>query len=381
MREQELKHLLDKVIGTKGNLHIPAYWMHRLLTGFFDKIKQVDDIQIPKNLSELNNDVSYISLYDVNSRINTVNNTINTLNSTLNQQITTVSNKATSNETKITNNTSAIQQINTTLANKADIISLPTKVSQLANDCAYLQDIKTGVYALTADGKLVGQDQADSTCKGVVLITPNQSIMISSRVGYQQQSMDYRSFNQKVALDNINIESIPDITQASDALLDFNGKQYTQALLEAYTDYCTSNNIILSQSAGYLMELIVNKDSTVYGIDYTYDDWYIPSLGQVYEVYLYHDAISAMYYKIYGHLHFASTHTILSTSEYSINQYWAFDFYKTEKEEIRTKDTQSSVFCVRDINVKSVQDRITQLENQVAALDAKIQELINNSTQ
>lgn len=382
---RKLQVLVDKVIGTKGNLHIPAYWMHKLLTEFINKIKKsIDAIHVPKNLSDLSNDVPYTTQYYVDNKFNNINNSlnsVNSVNSTLQQRIATVESKETSNTSKITNNTSAIQQINTTLAGKADILSIPTKVSQLFNDCAYLQDVKTGVYALTAEGELVGQDKADSTCKGVVLVTPNQQIMISQPLSYQDSYGVSQTFDWNFSVDGTpNIESIPDITQISDALLDFNGKQYTQALVEARTAYVESTGRILGTNAGYLMDKIINKDPNVNGLDYSYDEWYIPSFGQVYEVYLYHDAISAMYYKIFGVPHQASTRTILSMSEYSTNQYWAFDFYKTEKEAIKNKDDRSSIFCVRDINVQSVQDRVTKLENQVAALDVKIQELMNNST-
>ena len=34
---RKLQVLVDKVIGTKGNLHIPAYWMHKLLTELINK--------------------------------------------------------------------------------------------------------------------------------------------------------------------------------------------------------------------------------------------------------------------------------------------------------------------------------------------------------
>lgn len=48
MIQQELNNLIDKVIGTKGNLKVPAFWMRKILK---DLVKQneitfyVDDIE------------------------------------------------------------------------------------------------------------------------------------------------------------------------------------------------------------------------------------------------------------------------------------------------------------------------------------------------
>jgi hypothetical protein len=72
MTEQELNKLLDKAIGTKGQLKVPSYWMHKILTNMqsilTDSLKYyVDynitkiDAKIPKYVSDLYNDRNYVT--------------------------------------------------------------------------------------------------------------------------------------------------------------------------------------------------------------------------------------------------------------------------------------------------------------------------------
>ena len=64
MKEQELNNLLDKAIGTKGNLQIHSYWMNKIIKGLMD--------QIPIEVSQLKNDRQYTSKKDVQELINSI---------------------------------------------------------------------------------------------------------------------------------------------------------------------------------------------------------------------------------------------------------------------------------------------------------------------
>lgn len=91
MGEQELNNLLDKAIGTKGNLQIHSYWMHKILTSMqsllidslknkTDSLKYYIDEKIPKNISDLYNDVDYATKNQYNSllsEINIINSRVN----------------------------------------------------------------------------------------------------------------------------------------------------------------------------------------------------------------------------------------------------------------------------------------------------------------
>lgn len=63
MKEKELNDLLDKAIGTKGHLRIPAYWMRKIFQGLMEWCKtatpKVEMPYVPTNVSELTNDVPY----------------------------------------------------------------------------------------------------------------------------------------------------------------------------------------------------------------------------------------------------------------------------------------------------------------------------------
>ena len=65
MEKQELNNLLDKVIGIKGDLKVPSYWMNKTLKSIIEYndnlIKtNINSIpSIPTNISYFNNDVSY----------------------------------------------------------------------------------------------------------------------------------------------------------------------------------------------------------------------------------------------------------------------------------------------------------------------------------
>lgn len=91
MTEQELNKLLDKAIGTKGQLKVPSYWMHKILTNMqsilTDSLKYyVDynitkiDAKIPKYVSDLYNDRNYVTKnqYDtLSSEINIIDSRAN----------------------------------------------------------------------------------------------------------------------------------------------------------------------------------------------------------------------------------------------------------------------------------------------------------------
>ena len=68
MKEQELNNLLDKAIGTKGNLQIHSYWMNKTLKGIIEYNKTLinDNIElinnnIPTKISYLDNDIGYVT--------------------------------------------------------------------------------------------------------------------------------------------------------------------------------------------------------------------------------------------------------------------------------------------------------------------------------
>jgi hypothetical protein len=69
MEKQELNNLIDKSIGTKGELRIHSYWMRKIFSNLIDYIptkasKLIEEYgvaNIPTKLSQLENDADYTS--------------------------------------------------------------------------------------------------------------------------------------------------------------------------------------------------------------------------------------------------------------------------------------------------------------------------------
>jgi hypothetical protein len=115
MKEQELNKLLDKAIGTKGNLQIHSYWMNKTLKGIIEYNKTLIP-SIPTKISYFDNDIGYVDHNYVEPIIKTINTELGIYN---------------------------------------------------------------GVYAVTPDMDLVNYENADYKCIGVAVITDEFKIMIN----------------------------------------------------------------------------------------------------------------------------------------------------------------------------------------------------------
>ena len=75
MREQELNNLLDKVIGTKGNLRIPSFWMRKVFSALMEWAKSLTPkVDVPTKISQLENDAGIATESYVNEQITIANN-------------------------------------------------------------------------------------------------------------------------------------------------------------------------------------------------------------------------------------------------------------------------------------------------------------------
>lgn len=90
MKEQELNNLLDKAIGTKGDLRIHSYWMRKIFKGLIDFIKSIPKVT---KVSQLTNDVNYATLNDIPTKTSQlINNSDFVTTSQLNDAIITTLN-------------------------------------------------------------------------------------------------------------------------------------------------------------------------------------------------------------------------------------------------------------------------------------------------
>lgn len=76
MKEQELKDLIDKSVGTKGPLKIPSFWMKAIFLGLMEWCKTLTPkVDVPTKVSQLKNDKGYIDSTYVDDAITKTINT------------------------------------------------------------------------------------------------------------------------------------------------------------------------------------------------------------------------------------------------------------------------------------------------------------------
>lgn len=76
--KKETLALLDKAIGKKGPLRIPAYWMREVLLKIMDWAEGLTpDVDVPTKVSELENDASYATQSYVNASVTQIESNCN----------------------------------------------------------------------------------------------------------------------------------------------------------------------------------------------------------------------------------------------------------------------------------------------------------------
>lgn len=276
---------------------------------------------------------------------------------------------------------SIIASIEQQIADKADKKDIPTKVSELENDVPYAVDgIDDGVYAVTSDGKLVGVDEANSTCVAVALVQGSHTFMI-------EKSEDYSATTDIYLWDNaLTDTAIPNFTKVGGgstgsygylkvdgtglnrdyttwsegtALGDFNGKSNSDVLKTL-----TGSN----RNIGYCLN---DFNNGVHGNNQGFTDWYIPSCGQMGLIIIYADDINAMMQQI-GGVSFVKT-SYWTSSEYASRDAWYVNFwdnsvgmYGSNKDDY----TEFRVRFIRDIEV------LPSIRGLIAKLNEKKQDTI-----
>ena len=142
-----------------------------------------------------------------------------------------------------------------------------------------------GVYAVTATGQLIPYNDAavNSTCIGVALITDNQKIMIENNREPNTASM--KAANRTDGADDDESDTFywgmngsdTTIDNIIDAEADFEGKAHTTKLVEAVD---TDGNTEYANMGTYCIKFNDTPEENL-----GYDDWYIPAMGQLYEIY------------------------------------------------------------------------------------------------
>lgn len=187
-------------------------------------------------------------------------------------------------------------------------------------------NVSNGVYAVSKEGLPVLLENADETCIGVALVTNNQKIMLEKYAHENTEVIEaackadgatetfYYGFYWGPNLSDV--EGLDNINSKEEALQDFNGKENTAALI-ATPD--TDNKTNYANMGTYCK--LFNEAQT------EHKDWYIPALGQLYEISLNRNEMNEVFTAIKGTI--ISDHADLwSSSEkndgfaYMINVYY-----------------------------------------------------------
>jgi hypothetical protein len=108
-KQQEIKNLIDKSIGTKGSLDIPSFWMNKILKDAIDLSQEnIDELEElhTKELKKLKNNItgkadkilinSYTQSYSVKPNVYTTHTITSTTNSSI--KLSSVSDASTYDE-------------------------------------------------------------------------------------------------------------------------------------------------------------------------------------------------------------------------------------------------------------------------------------------
>ena len=181
-----------------------------------------------------------------------------------------------------------------------------------------------GVYVVTAAGQLVDKTTVAADAIGVALITANQSILIEKngeantdiiKAAYDADgapNTDYEYFFW--GMYGSDVAGITNISSSDAAKQDFNGKANTAAII-ATPD--TDDKTTYANMGTYC-----TKFNEMSG---TYADWYIPAVGQLYEIYTNVTDINTALTNI-GGTTFNTTGNYWSSSENSSNSAWYVSF-------------------------------------------------------
>ena len=171
-----------------------------------------------------------------------------------------------------------------------------------------------GVYVVTADGELVDKSTTDPTAIGVALISVNQRILIEKNVNtdiikaaYEADgatNTEYRKFYWGPSVDVLDVAN-----KSSAPKYYYKGKDDTAAIIatpdtDSYTTYAN-------------MGTYCTKFNEMNGI---YNDWYIPSAGQLYDILIRGTEINTALTNIGGTALNSSSYW--SSSEHSTSQGW-----------------------------------------------------------
>ena len=139
------------------------------------------------------------------------------------------------------------------------------------------ENAPNGVYAVSADRLPVKVADETSECIAVALITNNQRIMIEKNGEANPEWNSNTTFYWGYNLKQKDVVGITETTEINVAKADFNGKANTNAIISAYSEHSVQMDAL--DMCSILQAFNAGQNNA------GYTDWYIPALGQLYEIY------------------------------------------------------------------------------------------------
>ena len=200
--------------------------------------------------------------------------------------------------------------------------------------------IENGVYAVSADGKPIMAEDADESCIAIALITDNQRIMIATKIG----GKSYYGGSGT----NLNI---PDYTTENEAKLDFDGKGNSQYIKNYLSN---GEQVVYSLPMGFRLNEFNKSDNSE---NKGYFDWYIPALGQIFEMNQNSGKINKCYKKITNDsegILYVNNRYYWSSTERDADNAWSIYYYNNASYEMSLK--VSSTYASSNCNLIFVRD-------------------------
>jgi hypothetical protein len=221
-----------------------------------------------------------------------------------------------------------------------------------------VSEAEDGVYAVLANGTVIDYTLVNrSQAIGVALVLDGQGLMLADYDGDDGESLRFRWGESGVNLDMVDYtiaygsdsgryppSSITDWpTSNEDAMNDFDGKENTEILQ-------SSNGTASRYNIAYLVaNFNEGNTSAVEGDNHGFNDWYIPTLGQLVLLYMYKDEIKNAYDSIGGGSFLSPYERYWSSTECDANKAWTVDVSDDGYIESKEKPNENKVRFIRDL--------------------------------
>lgn len=234
-------------------------------------------------------------------------------------------------------------------------------------------DVYDGVYAVDANGQLIDYNTADSSCLGVALVKGEHKFMIAKAdatdgtnttlyYDYDKGDLSLTNYSNADGTNRYGYLPKPDgsyknaphlsddfTTWTAGVLSDFNGKTNTEVIAASSSNSKDMCKVLETFNAGS-----DNQGHT---------DWYVPACGQLALMYLAKTDINAALAKIGGTA--LESDYWWSSSEYDSLNAWYVGFnYGSVSDGYKLSNYR--VRFVRDISVKPLKERVSDLENKLS---------------